>query len=115
MSKLGKREVVRHKLNEARFEAEMETALLNSMNQQDKPVNSVDREKAKKLYAWYQKVDMQWVTHIGGDEATYCWEKLQSANLEDVVSNNELFNLLAALNNQYSSGFTGRAKRKRKS
>ena len=84
----------------------------------EEPKRELTEEEKKlldELWTWKTSIDMQQVSHIGGEETENPWKILQGKEKKHVAQNPELLNHLAALRYQYSSGFTGRPKRKRTS
>lgn len=84
----------------------------------EEPKRELTEEEKKlldELWSWKTSIDMQQVSHFGDEESKNPWKILQEKKKEDVAQNQELLNHLAALRYQYSSGFTGRPKRKRTS
>ena len=70
------------------------------------------KKLAKELWNWYRLIDMQAVSHIGDEETDQCWKQLEKVkSVKDLIKDPELLNLVAALRQQYLSGFTGKAQR----
>lgn len=70
-----------------------------------------DEQELSRLFDWYQLVSMQQESTIGKEQTKYCWDKLRGLTKKKLREDPELFNLLAALRDQYLNGFTGKGDR----
>lgn len=69
------------------------------------------KERAMKLWKWYKSVDCQQVTHFGDAESSAFWDDMAKIRKKDFIANRDLINACAAMQLQYSDGFTAPAKR----
>lgn len=69
------------------------------------------KERAMKLWKWYRSVDRQQVTHFGDTESSAFWDDMAEVRRGDFIANPVLVDACAAMQLQYSEGFTAPAKR----
>jgi hypothetical protein len=68
------------------------------------------QDQARKLWSWYRSLDQQQFTHLGGEETSTCWDRLHGIKRKDVENDEEIFDLLYSLQQQYLF-FTDKAPR----